>query len=196
MGGSAEQRKAVQAYYKSQMRCVKCHGQDAFTLYGRSYCAECAELFRTYNRKCYASGGGAKERERKKAQREKRREESLCTRCGKPLGSDAIYLTCDQCRAKARNAKRKETEKRTGYPTGAAKSRWQYGECCKCGAPVKEGDTVRGTPFRYCERCYADSAAALKKAREANLQREKPHIWMKENVIAFGNTVKSSPRSI
>lgn len=31
------------AFFKSRHMCVACHGQDAYTLAGRTLCAECAE---------------------------------------------------------------------------------------------------------------------------------------------------------
>lgn len=189
----ARQARETRAYCKAHHYCVKCHGQDAYTLIGRSYCAECAEHHRTYSRKHYAARGGAKERAHDRAMRIERLQAGMCTVCGIPLAEGHLYVTCDKRRAKARNAKRKETELRTGYKTGAARCRWQYGECYKCGAPVKEGLSSYGTPYRMCDRCYADSMEGLKRAREAAQANGKgAHPWTKENRLAFGSTERSS----
>lgn len=189
----AANAREARAYYKARNRCIHCHKQDAFTLNGRSYCGDCTAAWRKYYRDWYASGGGEEENARKKERRAKRRESHECTRCGEPLPAKYTYLTCDKCRASARNAKRKETERRTGYKTGDAHLRWQYGECWRCGKPVKTGLNANGQPFRMCDDCYASTMRGLAAARESNAERGM-HPWIRENVIAFGNTGKFSPR--
>ena len=72
-----------ESYYTRKIlkRCVRCGTQDAYTLNGRSTCAECAEKVRAYNAAYQQSG---KARERQRAFREKHEAEGLCRYCNRP----------------------------------------------------------------------------------------------------------------
>ncbi len=52
------------------------------------------------------------DKEYQKRRYEYRKENRLCTRCGKPLG-DCEYLACDECRDKASNVNRMYRKKKS-----------------------------------------------------------------------------------
>ena len=162
---------------------------------GRSYCAECAERFRAHNKKYRETGGAARQSAHKKQLTAQRRAAGLCTRCGVSIPASSHYVECDRCRAKARNAARKVTEQRTGFRTGEARQRWKYGLCWKCGSPLRAGTNAAGEPARTCESCYADTLRAQKKATAASHAGKEAHPWIRDNVISFANSEKSSRRS-
>lgn len=178
------------AYYKARERCVNCHGQDAFTLAGRSYCADCIEKYRTYSKRWRDAGGNAKRKAKKEQKRAERKAAHCCTHCGVPLPGNSTFLTCDKCRAKFRNSDRKRTERRTGFATGEARLRWVYGLCWRCGRPVKSGESSSGEPYRVCEDCYEKNIRGLERAARA--KREEGHPWTKENAIVFIGSARSS----
>lgn len=99
-------------YLKSQNRCVDCTKQDAYTLSGRTHCAECAERRSAY-KKAYREDPEKRERISKqvkqgmKRMHDKRIAEHRCTCCGRNLAFDDTHRACDMCRAKDRNWKRK-----------------------------------------------------------------------------------------
>lgn len=92
-------------------RCVQCGKQDAFTLNGRAYCADCTEWRRLY----YLERARKKPEVLEKARAyglsrtQRLREAGLCTHCGK-RNVTPPYATCDRCRAKARAAYRAKRE--------------------------------------------------------------------------------------
>lgn len=179
----------IYAYYKARHRCTQCHKQDAYTLNGRPLCYECAEKYQEYQRKSWERNGGEKKKAAQKQKRDELKRQHRCTYCGKELPDDSPYVRCDSCRAMFRKAKRKETETRTGYLTGDARNRWQYGQCYKCGSPLKSGKNSDGEPYHVCESCYQASIRALEKAIEVNRARgNQGHIWAKDNKITFSTS--------
>lgn len=186
----------IYAYYKARSRCVQCHKQDAYTLNGRAYCYDCMRLNHTYSRKSYYNGAGQRRQEKKREKAQQLRDQKRCTYCGKKLPDGHPYIRCDSCRARFRNYKRKEISARTGFQTGDARQRWKYGQCYKCGAPLKTGLNSHGEPYRVCETCYQDAIRALRKANRVNQERgNEHHLWTKENAIAFNAMAKYSLRS-
>lgn len=186
----------IYAYYRDRHRCVMCHGQDAYTLSGRAYCAECTERNHAYGKKYRSGPNGAKQREKMKLRTAERRKHHLCTYCGAALPEGSPFVRCDKCRAMSRNAKQKQTERRTGFRTGEARMRWVYGLCVKCGRPVADGVNHRGEPLRLCPTCYAATLRAQHMATAASQSRKEAQPWIRDNVIAFASTAKYSPRSI
>ena len=99
-------------YYISRGRCPRCGGKRALAP-GRKQCAECAEKHRIFQRE----------------QRNERRENRLCIRCGRPLAEDDKTM-CGVCRDKinrSRRAKSKADKKRYHVLKAA-------GKCVICGA--------------------------------------------------------------
>lgn len=70
---------------------------------------------------------------------EKRKQQGLCTRCGKPL-NDKRYTTCGKCR-------QKNTKLRNVSYTDPRKKRVEQGLCYWCGKPQKQG-------YKVCEEHY------------------------------------------
>lgn len=156
-------------YYKDRNRCVQCRKQDAFTLNGRSFCAECVSKYGEYRKK-YEESHAEELSQRRKAQREYRAANGLCTKCGRPL-EDSWYKTCPKCRARSAKAKREENS-RKGKPTIDEKRMRSFeGYCYKCGEPAMEGENVRGTSIRLCPRCYEDACLGLRRGNESLRQK-------------------------
>lgn len=189
---TSEDRYKDYRLYKRLHLCVQCHEMDAFTIGGRAYCADCTEKNKTYRQRWYEKHK-ADDNERRRKQRDQWRALGLCTHCGKPLPEGHRYRTCDRCRLNARLSKRKETEARTGWPTGM---RWERPDCPRCGRPSKEGHNAAGVPYRLCDRCWETSMRGLQASMEAG---KGEHWWNRDNKIAFprrsasGNSARSSP---
>lgn len=82
--------------------CRRCKQQDAFTLNGRMYCSECADKFAQRRRNEYRDPKRRKVvRETQKNIYDKRKEQGLCTRCGR-INKDTKHATCSICRAQRR----------------------------------------------------------------------------------------------
>lgn len=146
-------RQANKAYYRSRQRCTKCGQQDAFTLNGRSLCAECVEKVNAQSKRY-----NAEHREERNAWCREwvqtRREAGLCPRCGKP--AEDGYIICKRCRVKDNRRREKKRRENDASPW-----RWQDGICWTCKRrPVLDGK-------KLCRECYDKSLKSMAKAREA-----------------------------
>ena len=155
-------RRETRAFFHGLERCTCCGAKDAFTLNGRWLCAECAEKYADYNRAYYErnADGIAK---RRKALRSYRRENHLCTTCGKALAAAYPYSTCEVCRA-ANNRKRSRLRSEKGV---IPRSQWrELGLCMRCGAPRMQGWLAwEHKEIELCEKCYSESVEGLAKGR-------------------------------
>lgn len=130
-------------YYLGRGRCPRCGGKHPVEP-GKRQCRECTE----------------KASEGRKRQRKYRRENGLCTRCGKPLEEGSAFVTCEDCRVylstfKAFNKCRYERLKRAG-------------KCVKCGDWSEPGRTMCRKcldAHRAYERSYGDAYRDKKRAR-------------------------------
>lgn len=96
-------------YLKTVRRCVQCGKQDAYTLNGRTYCAECMEWRNAYYQKRREDPEYAKKWADRSTERRRRfRESGLCPRCGKK--PEPPYSLCAKCRAKNRARYRAKKE--------------------------------------------------------------------------------------
>lgn len=123
--------KEIYRYYKERNRCVRCHKQDAYTLNGRSRCAECAEKDSERHRRNYTT-----ENNNKKCQkfRKKCKENGLCTTCGRPAVQGKVR--CTECLLKCRKATAayRASKGEVNLPRG------DNGICWKCNKkPVVDG---------------------------------------------------------
>lgn len=100
--------KALYAARKSMQQCVQCGKQDAFTLNGHTYCADCTEWRREYYQKKKPEVL-KRTHEYKAARTRTLREKGICTTCGKRKVTPP-YATCDRCRAKSRGKDRAKRE--------------------------------------------------------------------------------------
>ena len=141
--------------------CIDCGRQDAYTLNGRTRCAECAQKDAARRRE---TRDNVKNAESSKAARDRWRAEGRCTRCGKTKWNDG-YMTCPECRAYC--IKRRAEKRTSNYPRG------EHGICWLCNKePVIPGK-------RLCETCQAGALERLEKAR-AHTDSEN-HIWRRLN---------------
>lgn len=148
---------------KKHHLCRECKQQDAYTLAGRSLCAECAEKERER-----ASAYRAIPENRKKmhaaakAKKAMRRMNAKCSTCGRPL-ENGKYKTCAYCRAKQRKFNVRRLRR------AGVQSRTE-GICWQCNKePVMDG-------HKLCASCYAKKVPIalenLEKVRENNLWKK------------------------
>ena len=115
--------------------CRDCGKEDAYTMVGKTYCAECTEK----NRKAKEIARLDPERKAKmleqhKAMQEHRKTNGLCPICGRPVSDGHVW--CSKCRAKNRNylyKRRHEKGQRTWDERTSGEN------CFLCGKPVVEG---------------------------------------------------------
>ena len=133
--------------------CVRCGREDAYTMNGRSYCAECAErAARNQLRRKEDPAVRSEINERYKLMRERRKLSGLCPRCGKPNSED--FVLCARCRAKSRKAKERS---RRDKGIRSMEERMLGDSCYVCGGPVIPG-------LKVCKEHYAHMIDMNRKA--------------------------------
>lgn len=138
---------------KSLHICPNCKRQDAYTLSGRRYCAECAAKDAERKRKWRAehaqeNRAGVHQVEQKRA------EAGLCIRCGKrkPATGNKVCCMCNLKRSRKR--REKQVQQGMNWPRGA------NGYCWRCNKrPAMDGK-------RLCVECYAANIRQLAKVNE------------------------------
>lgn len=116
------------AEYRARLKaahlCRDCKQQDAYTLGGRTYCADCAEKYAARKRE-FRIANKARVRESWQRSKAKRIERGVCIYCGrhKPKPGN---LVCNICNSKAQ-AKQREKRIAEGmnWPRGANGYCWQ-----------------------------------------------------------------------
>lgn len=161
-----EVNERVNAWRRMQKEhhiCRQCGQQDAYTLGGRTYCAECCAVNNERKRKWRAEHPGANA-ETVRKNRGKRKADGVCVKCGRPK-SDSNHVLCSECMAKQH---RYRVAARTcNWPRGA------NGICWQCNKkPVKEG-------FNLCPDCYEKKVANINIVNANRNNRD--HIWRKYN---------------
>lgn len=154
-----ERKQANRAYLKNLQRCVICGKQDAYTLSGRSACADCCEKRRQYKPPA-ESVTRAKEKGKKRY--EERIHQGLCVACGK---REAVSgrRKCSVCLAKDRERHKARSRKDGAIPRFLADG-MHY--CTLCRKPLTDENRVNGK--KMCKDCYEKVCKALKKARTYN----------------------------
>ena len=162
-----QQRSEWQREYRGVLKhlhlCRDCKKMDAFTLSGKSRCAECTEKARIQRGKYMQNPENrAKSLTADRERRAERIENGCCAACGAPL-YDSSYKLCPKCRAKCRARNARAARKRGVLPR-------TDGICWQCNrAPVALG---RG----LCASCYEKkvpiSLKNIEKARENNPWRQ------------------------
>jgi len=158
-----EYMRDLRAWWKSTGKCTSCGKQDAYTLGGRSWCAECAE-----HRRISQQGRDlTRQYARVKAQRDERRAAGLCTQCGRelPKGVSYSFVMCPVCRAKAQQTAIKKRRRQGIVPRNEFVER---GLCALCGKnkPADIELTFLDRKTVLCESCYKRSEEACRKGRE------------------------------
>lgn len=148
-------RKEYYDMRKNAKVCVKCGKEDAYTMNGRSNCAECAEKIRDWFRE-YRKDPSEKERRknRKIEHRLKMVEEGKCIRCGKK--NTGPYKTCPHCLAKKRNYNRNKNHEKSA--TKGVTLCWQ----------CNKEKMLPG--YKLCAKCYDMKMKALEKANKVNAE--------------------------
>lgn len=153
-------------YLKSVNRCTVCGGQDAFTLNGKSRCAECVQKATSYAYKHRHESTDAQEIARKASEkyRNSHREQGLCTECSRMAMAGRTLCGIHRRNTLIRIRRYK------GIP------KYILGTCRHCGAECKDG-------YKYCEKCLP-----AKQAQAANLRKfisPENQWWRKDNNIVF-----------
>ena len=168
-----EQKNADDCEYRRLLKklhiCRGCKRQDAYTLSGRTYCAECAARNAKKKREWRENPANrAKSIEGTKKQREKWAAEGRCTRCGRLKPPGTKYQTCIDCRTQMREAKTaRKIARGTNWPRG-----W-HGYCWQCNkVPAMEGKHL-------CPECYEMKIRYQKIAAECASAKNGDHIWRK-----------------
>lgn len=144
------------ATQKSMQRCVQCGKQDAYTLNGHPYCADCSEYRREYYKKRSKKPEVmAHAKEYQNARRKEFKDKGLCPICGRK--STPPYVCCKKCRAKYR-AKAREAKKAYVFDDTV---------CKRChNHPRLEGK-------KLCAECYEKMMLVQKAGAAARRERRK-----------------------
>lgn len=168
--------KKNREYLKAIHRCRDCKKIDAYTLMGRTRCADCVAKETERKR---ISRNKDKEAEKQKKIREKRKEEHRCVYCGTKLNEEYRYATCNKCRNKQTEYQRTYKAKKfnSNFPRGANSI------CFQCNKkPVIEGK-------KLCQECYEKKIEIVNKMNEIN-KKEKEFVFMMAKLWwENGNTV-------
>lgn len=149
---------------KAQGTCYACGKEDAYTLIGKTLCADCMKKRVDNNRKC---------RERHKEENRKKnheiilklKSEGICTVCRHRKAQQG-YTTCKHCRDQAVIRRKK---RRPNNGKLSPEQALYCGLCTRCRKePHMEGR-------KLCPDCYADALKALEKARVTQTERNKNH---------------------
>lgn len=163
---------------KDRHICPSCKQQDAYTLAGRTYCAECEEK-RNARRKAARENADVRERERAacESRRKKKKEAGVCITCGR-APAIAGEVRCVRCREKARRASIKQNRKRGHIPR-------MSGVCYRCN----RGEPMEGK--RVCRACYEAMLPIARKNIEK--ARGKSEYWRAWNRMLFESMKKPVP---
>ena len=148
--------KLTRHYYQENRVCPRCLKNSLFG--DEKVCPECNAIFanraakiRETDRESY----NEKQKIMHKKMYDKRKEQGICTRCGKRK-ADEGHTTCSICRIKTTNKKREKC----GKPD--RRERYLKGLCYFCDNPVEEG-------YKVCEYHHKKNIeyANLPQAKEA-----------------------------
>lgn len=156
-----EYMRDTRRFYRSRGRCAECGKEDAYTIGGRYYCADCAEKRRALEQQRDHAQANARRRDI----RADRREKGLCTECGAQLPSDDTHMLCPSCRAlsRARNER-----KRRAQGIEPRSESYERGVCYKCQRPLDGGMAEwSGRPLRVCQACAEKAKVSARRAEEA-----------------------------
>lgn len=160
----AKYMKETRAFFRKNEMCTQCGSKDAFTMNGRSMCAECIEKRREYMSD-YRAKNREKMREYDRNLTARRKASGICVKCGRDMNGDKDHVSCEYCRAKDAARQR---EKR-------ATIRWLDGVCYHCASePVIPGK-------RLCQSCYEKACVSVANARECINKADHP--WQKDEQL-------------
>lgn len=152
----------TEAEYRAKLKkyhiCVNCKTVDAYTMNGRSHCAECARKDAEKKRELLKVDANREKNNFATAKwREKMSEQGKCPRCGKKSAPNRKL--CVECLAYSRQA---SARRRRENGTRTWDMRNEEGTCFICGKPAIAGK-------KMCRGCYEQRLPAamrnLEKAR-------------------------------
>lgn len=154
--------KEYRAMCKRLHICVSCLNQDAFTLIGRTYCADCAAKNAAKKRKKYSTKEAREKRsEQRRLLRQRHIENHECAECGKKLPENYNFHLCSACRWKKRRRWHRKD------------MRGVDGMCSRCGKELcMEGK-------KLCAKCYEKVVPIAMKSLSA--VNKENHPWRKLN---------------
>ena len=137
--------------------CVRCKNKDAYTMTGRWYCAECAEIEKNRQR-IYREKNKDKINSQHKKYIDSKIASGKCRDCSRPAYKDFTF--CKYHLSKRRNDKRKFKEE---------------GKCIWCDNFVIEG-------YHYCEKCLERKREIIANNRTSNFLNHPWKEWVSTNV--------------
>ncbi len=142
------------AMLKALCLCRDCKQQDAYTLAGRTYCAECAAKLAAVKRECREDAEfRVMANARCRRWRESRTDAGLCKRCGRRK-PQAGRVLCRYCVAKTSRTRRDaDIANGMNWPRGA------NGYCWQCNKRL----AMEGK--RLCPECYERKVKLLERMR-------------------------------
>lgn len=155
--------------------CVRCGREDAYTMAGRSYCAECVEKMNEINKR-YRENHPKANHDKCKKRRDTLNDKGLCERCGKRAAKPGRKL-CETCMKKMADKNRdKKIANGMNWPRG------DNGICWNCNRE----NAIPGK--RLCVVCYEKSLINMKCAHDANKKIALAgikHFWKYDNENVF-----------
>lgn len=151
---------------KAQGKCVRCRKQDAYTMIGKTLCADCMNKMVEANRKY-------REKHKDEIQKQnhektlKLKQEGKCIVCHR-REAEKGYTMCNHCRNQAKARKKKWTLNNGKLSIDQA---LYCGLCARC----RKKPHIEGK--KLCPDCYQDALKGLEKANVDRTERNKTHIW-------------------
>lgn len=165
-------RKECYEAKKALRRCVQCGNQDAYTINGRTLCADCTGLKNEYQKRDYEKTK-VKRANRMALRYEKLKSEGKCPQCTRKI-DDIRFSLCSICRGKRRTKYLLAQQENGGY----LPYREDSTKCYFCG---KKAITGKRTCKEHLERgiIYAEKMRLIKKEKKENETSCRPSL---ENV--------------
>lgn len=168
--GNAERMQRMRERRREAHSCIRCGRQDAGTLSGRVYCAECSERDAAYRRQRRASGEAVDYTRKMRVQR---REKHLCVRCGRQDSSTlAGRQFCSSCGEKELQRQRERRNNPSFIQRERADKKADY-DWCKAhhfcvSCKTQDAFTLSG-------RVYCADCSEKRKAQRAERSKRPDH---------------------
>lgn len=171
-------RKEIRTFRRENGYCPRCGKNKLFG--DEKNCIECNTKSAIYQ---YGKGwrGKGSRAEYQRRKRQEKRENNLCTNCGKPT-DDSRYVMCSLCRSKTREKSKLIRINDGMLSVEEKKARTEKGFCYVCGKTVKEGINAKSTKYKLCPDCFNRSNKNLENANKDTSN----HVWRNQNKLIFG----------
>ena len=155
-------------FWRNRQRCCQCHREDAYTLAGHVYCADCTKSRVAAKRAKYAANS-EHYKQQNRAYAESRMEAGLCRFCREP--AEPGKTMCKYHLLQARNRQRHSYA--AAHPEGYKRDQPEI--CLRCTSPAMEGR-------RYCPEHYKKQVEICQRIRQLATT---DHPWRKDDEITF-----------